>query len=32
VEERAARLRFFISSMHVERQLQGAIETLAGLL
>lgn len=32
VEERAARLRFFISSMHVERQLQSAIETLAGLL
>jgi 8-amino-7-oxononanoate synthase len=29
VEERAARLRFFISSLHVESQLQSAVEVLA---
>lgn len=32
VEERAARLRFFVSSLHVESQLQSAIEALAALL
>lgn len=32
VEERAARLRFFVSSLHTESQLRSAVETLAGLL
>ena len=32
VEERAARLRLFVSSLHTESQLRSAVETLAGLL
>lgn len=32
VEERAARLRFFVSSMHSEAQVEAAIEAVAGLL
>jgi 8-amino-7-oxononanoate synthase len=32
VEERAARLRFFLSSMHSERQVQTAVEALAASL
>jgi 8-amino-7-oxononanoate synthase len=32
VEERAARLRFFLSSMHSEKQVQTAVEALAGAL
>ncbi|HKC17328.1 MAG TPA: aminotransferase class I/II-fold pyridoxal phosphate-dependent enzyme [Steroidobacteraceae bacterium] len=32
VDERAARLRFFVSTMHTEKQIQGAIEALADLL
>jgi 8-amino-7-oxononanoate synthase len=32
VEERAARLRFFVSSMHSDTQVQTAIETLVGVL
>ena len=32
VDERAARLRFFISAMHTEKQIDSAVEVLAGLL
>ncbi len=32
VEERAARLRFFVSSMHTEAQIQTTVETLASVL
>lgn len=32
VEEKAARLRFFVSSLHSEEQLQTAVETLAKLI
>jgi len=32
VDERAARLRFFISAMHTEQQIDSTIEMLAGLL
>lgn len=32
VEERAARLRFFISGLHVESQIQSAVEALSGIL
>lgn len=32
VEERAARLRFFVSSLHTDSQLRSAVEALAGLL
>ena len=32
VEERAARLRFFVSSLHSEAQVKTAIEMLAGML
>lgn len=32
VDERAARLRLFVSAMHTEKQIQTAIEALAGLL
>ena len=32
VEERAARLRFFVSCLHTEAQVHAAVEVLAGLL
>jgi 8-amino-7-oxononanoate synthase len=32
VDERAARLRFFVSAMHTERQIDSAVEVLASLL
>ena len=32
VDERAARLRFFVSTMHTEKQIESAVEALAGLM